>query len=145
MRFAELMQIGRISSHKPTYQESLPIGRLVSTNSVPVSARFLCVTRVYDIGSSSECPRHHERKFFSPECAAVRSSSLIHDHIRAGNAQCFRPLGCVFKEERLLCANHEVRTWKWTQYNSGWFVAGAGRCAKDCTINLWMPNPESKG
>jgi hypothetical protein len=32
--------------------------------------------------SSSECPRNHQREFFSPEWATVRPSSLIQDDIR---------------------------------------------------------------
>ena len=35
----------------------------------------------------SECPCHHERELFSPECAAVRSNSLAHNDIRTCIAQ----------------------------------------------------------
>jgi hypothetical protein len=51
---------------------------------------------------SSECPGHHQRELFSPECATVRPSSLIHEDIRICSAQRVRPPPCVLAEERLL-------------------------------------------
>lgn len=45
--------------------------------------------------SSSECPRHHKRELFSPECATVRPSSLIHDDIRVCVAQRVCPSPCI--------------------------------------------------
>jgi len=77
--------------------------------------------------SSSECPRHHQRELFSPECATVRSSSLIHEYIRICIAQCVRPPPCVLKEERLLCAGDKVCARKRARHNARRVVTTARR------------------
>jgi hypothetical protein len=41
-----------------------------------------CHGSVLPLSCGPKCPRHHQRELFSPECATVRSSSLIHDDIR---------------------------------------------------------------
>src|SRR6516162_9098053 len=95
--------------------------------------------------SSSECPRHHQRELFSPECATVRSSSLIHEYIRICIAQCVRPPPCVLKEERLLFAGDKVCARKRARHNAGRLVNPPGEGAEDRTVDIWMPKPKSEG
>jgi hypothetical protein len=52
--------------------------------------------------SASTRQRHHQRKLFSPERAAVRPDPLGHHDIRTCIAQRIRPPGRVLEEERLL-------------------------------------------
>jgi hypothetical protein len=75
--------------------------------------------------SSSECPRHHQRKLFSPEYATVRTSPLIHGDIRICIAQRVRPPPCVLEEERLLCAGDKVCARKRTRHNARRLVTAA--------------------
>src|SRR5215469_9501088 len=95
--------------------------------------------------SSSECPSHHQRELFSPECATVRPSSLIHEYIRICIAQRVSPPPCVLQEERLLCASDKVCARKRTRHNSRRLVAAARRGAKDRTIDAWVPKPKREG
>ena len=95
--------------------------------------------------SSSECPRHHHRELFSPECATVRSSSLSHDDIRTCIAQRVRPPPRVPEEERLLCASDKVCARKWARHNARRLVTPARRGAEDCTVGMWMPKPKGEG
>src|SRR5579872_4761396 len=91
--------------------------------------------------SSSERPCHHQRELFSPECAAMRPGSLIHDDIRTGVAQGVRPPSGVLEEERLLPAGDEVCARKWTRHDAGWPITAARRGAKDRTVDMWIPKP----
>src|SRR6202161_4576958 len=94
---------------------------------------------------ASECPRHHRRELFSPECATVRSGSLIHDDIRTCIAQRIGPPPRVSEEERLLCATDKVCARKRTRHNARRLVTAARRSAQDRTVDMWMPNPKSEG
>src|ERR1051326_509602 len=95
--------------------------------------------------SSSECPRHHQRELFSPECATVRPRTLIHDDICICIAQRVRPPPCVLQEERLLCASDKVCARKRTRHDAWRLVTAARRGAQDRTVDLWMPKPKSEG
>src|ERR1019366_2662075 len=95
--------------------------------------------------SSSECPGHHQRELFSPECATVRPSSLNHDDICTCIAQRVRPPPCVLEEERLLCASHEVCARKRTPQKTRRLVTASKRGAEDRTVDVWMPKPKSDG
>ena len=90
-------------------------------------------------------PTPHQRELFSPECAAVRPSSLIHDDIRISSAQRVRPPLCILQEERLLCAPDKVCARKRTWQNARRLVAAARRGAQDRTVDMWMPKPNSEG
>src|SRR5262249_55408278 len=79
--------------------------------------------------SSFECPRHHQRELFSPECPTVRPSSLLHDDIRTCIPQRVRPPPCVPEEERLLCASDKVCARKRTTHNARRLVTAARRGA----------------
>src|ERR1700683_1565673 len=94
--------------------------------------------------SSSEYPRHHQRELFSPECATVRSSSLLHDDIRTCIAQRVRPPPRVPEEEWLLCASDKVCARKRTRHNAGRLVTAARRGAEDRTVDMRMPEPKSE-
>src|SRR6202050_5792432 len=95
--------------------------------------------------SSSECPRHHQRELFSPECTTVRSVSLIHDDLRTRIAQRIRPLFCVPEEERLLYASDKICSRKRTRHNSRRLVTAARRGAEARSVDTWMPKPKSEG
>src|SRR5580698_8266425 len=94
--------------------------------------------------SSSESPRHHQRKLFLPECATVRPGSLIHDDIRICIAQRVRPSPCVREEERLLCAGDKVCARKRTRHNARRPVTAARRGTQDRTEDMWMSKPKSE-
>ena len=69
---------------------------------------FWQVRGTVQITSVRECPRHHEREFFSPERVTMRPVPLIHDDIRTSGAKRIRPSGGVLAEERFLPASDEV-------------------------------------
>src|SRR5579884_3191941 len=92
----------------------------------------------------SECPCHHERKLFSPECAAVRPDSLTHGDIRTCIAQRFRPFSCVPEKEWFFYTGNKVRAWKRGQHHGGWLVTSARRGAEDSAVHLRMPKPKSE-
>src|SRR3984957_21276456 len=94
--------------------------------------------------SLAECPCHHQRELLLPECATVRSSSLMHDDIRTCIAQRVCPPVCVPEEERLLCAGHEVCARKRTRHNARRLVTAARRGAEDRTVHIWMPKSKSQ-
>src|ERR1700721_1583021 len=94
--------------------------------------------------SSSECPRHHQREIFSPECTAVRPSSLIHDHIRICIAQRVHPPPGALEQERRLRAGDKVCARKRTRHNARRLVTAARRGAQDRTVDMWMPKPKSE-
>src|SRR6516162_1968269 len=94
---------------------------------------------------SSECPRHHQRELFLPECVTVRPSSLIHEYLRICIAQRVRPPPCVLKEERLLCAGDKVCARKRARHNARRVVTTARRGAEDRTVDIWMTKPKSEG
>jgi hypothetical protein len=93
---------------------------------------------------SSECPRHHQREFFSPKCSTVQSSSLIHDDIRTCIAQRVRPPLCVPDEERLLCTSDKVGARKRTRHNARRLITAARRGAEACTRSREASEPSSE-
>src|ERR1700728_1101070 len=95
--------------------------------------------------SSSECPCHHQRELFSPECATMRSSSLIHDDTRTCCAQRVGPPPCVPEEERLLCASDKVCARRRARHTARRLVTAARRGAEDRTEDMWMPKPKREG
>jgi hypothetical protein len=95
--------------------------------------------------SSSECPGHHQRKLFSPECTTMRSVSLIHDDLRTRIAQRIRPPPCVPEEEWLVYASDKICSRKGTRHNFRGLVTAARRGAEDRTVHMWMPKPKREG
>lgn len=98
----------------------------------------------YESSLSFERPSHHQWKLFPPECATVRTGSLIHDDIRTCIAQGVRPPPGVLQEERLLCTGHKVGTRKRDRHNAGRLVTAAGRGAEDRAVHMWVPKSKSE-
>ena len=94
--------------------------------------------------SLGESPRHHQGELVSPERVAMPPGPLMHDNVRTRISKRVRPPNRIPEEERLKCADDEVRARNRTRHYIGWSVTAALRGAEDRPVDIWMSEADGQ-